>query len=88
MAVVGDSRLVSRKVLRGNRARQDQGRDSNLGPPPQVDVKTAVSFAFKRFIDGLSLVAINDLGHRDLAAIAFRDLDQRSPMKTPMPRRF
>jgi hypothetical protein len=82
------SRVVSRNVLRGNRARQDQGRDSNLGPPPQVDVKTAVSFALKRFIDGLSLVAIIDLGCRNLGAIAPLDLDRRSPMKTPMPPRF
>jgi hypothetical protein len=54
-----------------------EGRDPKLGPPPQVDVGSAVAVALEGFVDGLYLVAIDNLEYRDLDAIVHLEPDSR-----------
>ena len=54
-----------------------EGRDPKLGPPPDVDVRSAVAVALEGFVDGLYLVAIDDVEYRDLEAIVRLDADSR-----------
>jgi len=54
-----------------------EGRDPKLGPPIRVDVGSAVAVALEGFVDGLYLVAIDDLEYRDLDAIVHLDPDSR-----------
>jgi hypothetical protein len=46
-----------------------QGRDPKLGPPPKFEVESAAAVALQAFVDGLYLVAIDDLEFRSLDAI-------------------
>lgn len=54
-----------------------EGRDPKLGPPPRVDVESAVAVALEAFVDGLYLVAIDGLEYRDLDAIVRLQPDSR-----------
>ncbi len=54
-----------------------EGRDPKLGPPPKVDVESAVAVALEGFVDGLYLVSIDGLEYRDLDAIVKLDPDSR-----------
>ena len=54
-----------------------EGRDPKLGPPPRIDVESAVAVALEAFVDGLYLVAIDGLEYRDLDAIVRLDPDSR-----------
>lgn len=54
-----------------------EGRDPKLEPPPQVEVESAVAVALEGFVDGLYLVAIDDLEYRDLDGIVHLDSDSR-----------
>lgn len=53
------------------------GRDPKLGPPPKIDVESAVAVALEAFVDGLYLVAIDGLEYRDLDAIVRLEPDSR-----------
>ena len=54
-----------------------EGRDPKLGPPPEVDVGSAVAVALEGFVDGLYLVAIDDLEYRSLDDIVHLQPDSR-----------
>jgi len=54
-----------------------EGRDPKLGPPPSIDIASAVAVALEGFVDGLYLVAIDDVEYRDLDAIVRLEPDSR-----------
>lgn len=66
---------IERGVERGQVG--PEGRDPRLRLPPKVDVEGAVATALEAFVDGLYLVIIDDLEHRDLDAIVRIGPDSR-----------
>jgi hypothetical protein len=54
-----------------------EGRDPKFEQAAEVDVESAVAVVLEGFVDGLYLVAIDDVEYRDLDAIVHLDLDSR-----------